>query len=208
MAVGSAHEIFGRSSDERSCDNAPDGIISLQNIPRDFAVFVKLFDGNDVFVCGNLKNAVGGRVNYERARFHMLLAVIFYNFRSRIRFVAKGFSARAPFEFFYNLVGETVGENRERFFGNYPRNLPMPYRRVLPCRLFDKPRIRAERLFLPFAEINSVDIEKPEFFHVRDIKFSRIETRFKRVAPLVAERRRVGRITRTETVQNDKKHSH
>ena len=84
----------------------------------------------------------------------------------------------------------------------------MSYRRILPCRLFDKPRIRAERLFLPFAEINSVDIEKPEFFHVRDIKFSGVIARFKRVAPLVAERCRVGRVAYAETIQNDKKHFH
>src|SRR5262249_54933139 len=59
---GGAHEIAGRAR-KRSRDDTTYTMRPIEQLACDFAHSIQLGDWNHVFMCGDLKNAVAGRVN-------------------------------------------------------------------------------------------------------------------------------------------------
>ena len=66
------HKISSRPG-ERPRDHAADSIRPIQNFSRDFAHAIQLIDWNDVFMRGDLKDAVARRVDDRLARFERAL---------------------------------------------------------------------------------------------------------------------------------------
>src|SRR5579862_6861673 len=71
-AFGAA-EISGLA-DERAGDYATDAMRTIENAAGDFAHFIKLGNGDDVFVGGNLEDAVARSVDDGKAGAHVFSA--------------------------------------------------------------------------------------------------------------------------------------
>ena len=72
VAVGGPFERAGRA-DERTRDDAPDTKSPARQVEGNLADAVQLRDGNHVLMGGDLKDAVGGRVDNRLARPDVLL---------------------------------------------------------------------------------------------------------------------------------------
>ena len=55
--------IFRELADERAGDNPPDAVNALNNLARSSTKIIKLFNWNNLFMRGDLQDAVGGGVN-------------------------------------------------------------------------------------------------------------------------------------------------
>ena len=161
VTAGSAGKITFIVDDKRSCDNPADGVFTRQNLPCDFAITVKFFDGNYAFVRGDLKHAVGGSIYYERAVAHTLFPVVFDDFRPRIRFIANRFSARQTFKFVDHVFRKTVRIGRKGRRRDNARDFPMSDSGIFARARFGKSYVRADRRRLFFTEVYAVDIEQP-----------------------------------------------
>src|SRR5262249_42322362 len=97
MAARRADELTGRT-DERAGDHAADAVRPLQDFARDFTHFIEFSDRHHVFVCGDLEDAVAGRVDDGFAGTDVLVAKLLYDFGAGGGLVSDGFAADARFE--------------------------------------------------------------------------------------------------------------
>ena len=87
-----------RRADERPRDDAADAEPIADELEGDLAAAIQLRDRHDVFVRGNLKHAVGRRVDDRRAGAHVLRAELVDDRRAGRRLVARTPPADAALE--------------------------------------------------------------------------------------------------------------
>ena len=139
------------SSDERPRDDAAEAIPADRQFERDVVDAVLLVDRNHVLVRGDLKHAVGRRVDDRLARAHVLGAELVDDFRPRRGVVAKRASPDALFERVDQLRWETRSETQETARSStMPIISQCPVTESFPCRRFghaaDRGARRLERL--------------------------------------------------------------
>ena len=130
MSSRSARETSRRSR-KRPCNYPSHAMWPVQKFPCDFAHAIKLRDRNHIFMRGNLKNAVAGRVHNRLARVHMLFTQLLDNLRSRRRLVADRLSPDPFLEGFNHITRESMFVHRESLIEPHSRHFP-----VAGCRVF------------------------------------------------------------------------
>ena len=101
-----------RFPDKRAGDDASYAVIIAQ-FPTDLTGPVQFGEGNDFFVCRNLKNAVGAGVHDPFVFLHLALAVFVNDAGAARRLVPKYGAAGAVFELLDEFVGERRGAGRK-----------------------------------------------------------------------------------------------
>ena len=131
-ALGAA-EITGRAK-KRSRDDAANAMRAVEQFAGDFAYTVQLGDGDDLFVSGDLEDAVAGGVDDGAAGANVFIAKLLDDFRARGGPVAERLAADGFFEGGDEVGGETVGINRESLVEPDASHFPMAGGGVLPRR--------------------------------------------------------------------------
>src|ERR1700751_2129097 len=124
MAVWRAREVAGRSG-ERAGDDASHAVRPLQKFTGDFTHFVKVGDGNDFFVGGDLEDAVAGSVNDGFAGADVLFAKLLDDFGAGGRLVADGFAADARLESADDFRRKAVLVHRKSLLEPHPGHFPV-----------------------------------------------------------------------------------
>src|SRR5579862_6879498 len=96
-------------ADERPRDHAADGVLAGEDLARDAAALVQLFEGDRLLVRGDLEDGVGGRVDDPLARLLMLLAELLDDLGAGGGLVAEDTAARAVHERVDDVVGSRAG---------------------------------------------------------------------------------------------------
>jgi len=131
-ALGAA-EIAG-SAKKRSRDDAADAMRAVEQFASELAHAVKLGDGNDLFVRGDLEYAVAGGVDDGAAGANVLFAKLFDDFGAGGGLIAERLAADGFFESGDEVGGETVGINRKGLVEPDASHFPMAGGGVLPRR--------------------------------------------------------------------------
>ena len=139
----------------------------------------------------------------------MLLAVILYYLRPRIRLVAENGSARQAGKFINNFLRKSVRKDGKRVRRINAGNFPVTDCRVLACGTLLNSGIRADRSFIFRITLaaDAVDIEKSELFHCVERKVFGFHKRAESVRAFIAEGCRVLCSADTEAVKHYKKNS-
>ena len=231
VAVRRPREMAGRA-DERPRDHAADAEPLADEPVGDLAVAIQLRDRHDVFVRGNLKHAVGRRVDDQRAGAHVLGAELVDDRGARRRLVAEHAAAGQARELRDDLRREAVGKRRERAVEHDAHHLPVPGDRVLPRRRLGHAAVRTERrtgrnrgdrrdrgdlfqedlcAFSAFFALSAVSSgpsictrrSRPRLRSVGIFSGTRLRDVADRVAALIAVRRRVRQLADADAVHDD-----
>ena len=162
-------------------------MFSLKERSGFFADFIKLFKGNNIFMGGNLENAVCGSVNDRFSGFNMFFAVIGNKLGSAVGFVAKNVKARCLFEHFDNFLREAFRIGGESLFGNKSGKFPMSGGGIFSFAYLIKTAESTERFSGFFDAGNSFNVSKTKFYHIGNVEFSAFRTSFESVASFVSE---------------------
>src|SRR5205823_1799317 len=109
-------------SDERTGDDASDSEALARQLVRDIARAIQLRNGDDVLVRGDLKYAVGRRVNDQRAGSQVLRAELVDDLRTRCSLVAEYASSGLARERVQEIAGETVRKDWKRALQEDPHH--------------------------------------------------------------------------------------
>src|SRR5688572_661906 len=112
-------------------------------------------------MCGDLKNAIGGRVDDGLPGSHMFIAKLLNDFGSRHWAVAKHSPTDPRFELSHEFRWETMWVNRERLLEMYSRHLPVTRGSVLAGRGERASSIRGGRAQRGFNVHYRADISQP-----------------------------------------------
>ena len=151
------------------------------------ADLVELFDRHDTLVGCDLQNAVGTCVNDQIACLNMLLSVIPYHIRARVRLIAEYASARRLAEFVEDLLREAVRICRKRLRRYHARHLPVAYCRILASGLLVHAAEAAIDIFLWIEEGCAGDVSEAHLFHERNFQFTALIACAECISSLVAE---------------------
>src|SRR2546426_11331181 len=120
--------------DEGPRDDPSHLIFANELRARDFAPAIEYFEWHDLFVGGDLKDAVGRRVNNRPSGSHMLFAKFFDDLGPRSGFVAQGAAADCSFKRLDHTRRKTIWISRERVRGDDAAHLPVAGSGVLASR--------------------------------------------------------------------------
>ena len=151
-------------------DYPADKIRADQYLPRSFAHFVKLFQGNHILVGGDLEYAVRRGVNDGLAALHVLIAQFLDDDRAGSDGIAQRASADALFEFINDARREALGVGFERLLHDDTGHLPMAAGGILGVSFFGCAAIRApQRAIVNGKALRSLDAGETHSIHIGQI---------------------------------------
>ena len=203
MAVRRPLVAPGRAG-ERPRDHAPDGVLAGQDLARDPAALVQLLERDRLLVRGDLEDGVGGRVHDPLPRLLVLLAELLDDVRPGRDLVAEHAAAGLVHERVDHVVREAVRIGRHRDRGDDAHQLPVARRRVLALRALEQPAgdRGCPRLWRAALELHHVaEAERLERGQVEAADGAGHVA--ERVRPLIAERGRIGQLSRADGVEHD-----
>jgi len=205
-AVGRALKRSGLS-DVRPRYDASDAMRRVQRHPsRRFAGGVQLLQRDHVFVRGDLKHAVGGRVDDPRPRAHLPFAQFGDNLRAGRRFVADDRAAGRRFEGADQFRGETVRIRLKRGVDAQAHQFPMSGHRVFSGRYLRHLAVAGARIRHRGYARERRDKAEPELGHMGQRKpLHAAGDMAERVGAAVAERVRVGKLADADAVEHDQR---
>ena len=191
---------------ERPRNHPPHLMRRRQQVARGLAHAVELFHRNNLFVRGNLEDAVGGGVHNRRAGLHVLRAQLFDDLRPARRFVAQRLAAHRPLELFHHLGRKTVGIGRKGFLHVQARHLPVAGGGVFAGRGQRRLAVGGSRMLSRRQVLERFDVRQPQLDQVGQLQRPRSRHVPQRVAPGVAELRRVWHLADAHAVQHQQHH--
>ena len=153
--------------DKRPRDHAADSQAVHDDAIGRLAHPVQLGHGHDVFMRGNLEDAVGGGVHDGPARGDMRVAEPLDDLGARRDLVAQGLPANLALEPLDHVWRKAVGKRRERPVEHDAGDLPVAGHRVLAGRGFGHPAERRAAAPARRHAPKRTDVAKPERLQVR-----------------------------------------
>ena len=144
VTIGGARE-GARHADERPCDDAANTRPARREIERRFADSVLLRDRDHVFMRGDLKHAVGRRIDDRLAGPHVLGAEPVDDLGAGGDHVAQGAAANAPLELGDELRRKPGRKRRKWPVQHDAHHLPVSGDGILAGRHFGHPAVGAAR---------------------------------------------------------------
>ena len=179
-------------------------MFARQDLARDPAAVVELFERHRLLVRRDLKDRVSARVDDPLARPLMLLAELLDDLGAARRLVAEDAAARAVHERVDHLVGEAERIRRHRLGRHHAHQLPVAGRRVLALRPLEEPAGDRRRAGLRRAALERLDVPEPECLERRQIEAADGAGDVReRVRALVAELGRIRQLSRPDGVEHD-----
>ena len=164
---------------------------------------VERVDRNHRFVRGDLKDAVGGRVDDRRAGPHVLGAEPRDDLRARRHVVAERGALDAPFELADQVRGKSVGERRKRALEHEAHQLPVAGHRILAGRSLAHPSERRGGRRRRRVILQRDDAGQAERGERRDVQMDVRGEVAERVAARVAVGGGVGQFADPDAVEDD-----
>ena len=202
VAVGRA-AVGARLALERAGDHAPDGVLAGEQPARGAAGLVELLERHRRLVRGDLEDRVGGRVDDPLAGALVLLAQSLDDLGARRRHVADHAAPRGLRERVEQVLREAVWIGREGPRRHDPGHLPVADRGVLAERVLEQAAGDRGRRGRRRTALERQHVAETELLEVREVEPSdRVRDVAERVRAGVAERRRIGQLTRADGVEH------
>ena len=154
--------------DKRAGDHAGKGVIAGQDLAGDPAVSVQFIDRNDLFVSGDLEDAVCGGVNDQISGPHMFFTEFIEDRCAGGNTVAEDAAAGLFPEGFQNDFAESVRIGRERFGADNAGDLPVADRGVFPRGKLMQAGKSAGRVFRRSVADHPFNVSQTQRFHDRE----------------------------------------
>src|SRR5581483_2037381 len=196
--------VVARLANERSRNDAADGVLAREDLARVAAGLVELFERHGLLVRRDLEDGVGRGVHDPLARLLMLLAELEDDVRPRRRLVPDHAAPGLVHERVDDVVREAVRIRRERLSGDDAHQLPVAGGRVLALRTLDQPAGDGGRTGLRRAALKGLDVAEAEGLHVGEIEApDRLGDVAERVRALVPICPGIRQLSGTDGIEDD-----
>ena len=190
-------------ADKRTRDDAAHLQLARQQLARNLAVAVQLFQRHNRLVRRDLEHAVRRGIDDQLAGFDVFLAQLVENRRAGGGLVAQRAAADRPLKFLDEILREAVRERRERLRELNARDFPVTGGRVLAGGNLAQLAEAALGRFHPAGEARAVDVRQPQLHHMRQVRVAGVDDMAERIRALVAVLRSVRQFADAHAVQND-----
>ncbi len=184
-------------------DDAPHFVRSAQNVARGLTNLVQLPEGDDVFVGGDLKDAVGRGVDDRRPGPDVLLAEFRDDLRARRGLITERRAAGPAFELRHHVGREAVGVQREWLIEMDADHLPVTGSGVF-ARRGERTASMGHRRGNGRDAVERADIAESECGEVRHVEAAQAGDIAESVgAGRVVELRGIGHGARADAIEDD-----
>ena len=169
----------------------------------DLAIAVELLKRHHILVCRNLEYAVRRGVDDQLARSDMLLTQFIKDRRAGGGLVAQRAAACRLFKALDKVLREPLRECREGALKLHARNLPMAGGRILAGRYLAHLAVRSHRRRNSPCKACAINIGKPHFHQMGNVRMAGIDDMSKRISAGVAVCGSIAKRANTHAVQHD-----
>ena len=180
---------------------------ALEDLSCFVAGIVKLLQGNELLVGGNLEHGVCRGVDNPLSGFSLLLTVVLDDLGAGIGLVAENAPAGGFFEGIQHLLGEALGIGGQRLRRDDTGDLPVADGGILAHGGLPAFAVGSGDRLGPFKAGDSVDISKACRDHVGDVQLFGGGTGGQSVDVEITELFGIGQLAHAEGVQYDEKYT-
>jgi hypothetical protein len=196
-----------RHAFERTRDHPADAHLLPDHVVGDLADAVLLGDRDDLFVRGDLKNAVGRGVDDRTAGAHVLGAELVDDRGPGRDRVAERRAADAPLELGDDIRGKAVRKRREGALQDHAGHLPVSRHRILAGRSLGHASVGAHGRVHQRHAMDVGHVRKSEGAQRRQFQPDGSRDVAERVAAAVAIRVRVRQLADADAVEHREEHA-